>query len=107
MAYDAKYLHIPEIHWLGAFTSDIEKYAIPPQCLLPLTTEDKKRTEAMLSRCYLKHAEPQWRLELELMLEKGLKFEIEALSVHSLSFLSEAYLPSKIQGFSSMNCSMD
>lgn len=38
------------------------------------------------------------RLELELMLQRGVKFEIEALSVHSLSFLSKEYIPSKIQG---------
>jgi len=36
------------------------------------------------------------RLELELMLQKGVKFEIEAFSVHTLSFLSEQYIPSKI-----------
>lgn len=37
------------------------------------------------------------RFELELMLQRGVKFEIEALSVQSLSFLSEEYIPSKIQ----------
>jgi meiotic recombination protein SPO11 len=30
------------------------------------------------------------------MLQKGVKFEIEAFSVHTLSFLSEQYIPSKI-----------
>ncbi|GMH25040.1 hypothetical protein Nepgr_026883 [Nepenthes gracilis] len=97
MAHDAKFLRIPEICWLGAFTSDAAKYNLPSHCLLPLTAEDKKRTEAMLHRCYLQNEEPQWRLELEFMLEKGVKFEIEALSLHALSFLSEEYLPSKIQ----------
>ncbi|XP_074320173.1 meiotic recombination protein SPO11-1 isoform X3 [Silene latifolia] len=96
MAYDAELLRIPEICWIGAFTSDSERYDLPSQCLLPLSTEDKKRTEAILSRCYLQN-ELQWRLELEMMLEKGVKFEIEALSVHSLSYLSEKYLPSKIK----------
>ncbi|KAL9272930.1 Meiotic recombination protein SPO11-1-like protein [Drosera capensis] len=38
------------------------------------------------------------KLELERMLEKGVKFEIEALSVRSLSFLTQEYLPAKIQG---------
>lgn len=38
------------------------------------------------------------RSEMELLLQRGVKFEIEALSVHSLSFLSEEYIPSKIQG---------
>ncbi|KAL9262898.1 Meiotic recombination protein SPO11-1-like protein [Drosera capensis] len=98
MAYDAKYLRLPEICWLGAFISDSEKYSLPSQCLLPLTIEDKKKAEAMVHRCYLHSEEPQWRSELELMLEKGVKFEIEALSVYSLSFLTEEYLPSKIRG---------
>ncbi|KAJ4725272.1 Spo11/DNA topoisomerase VI, subunit A protein [Melia azedarach] len=98
MAYDAKFLRIPVIQWLGAFPSDVEKYSLPQQCLLPMTPEDKGKTEAMLLRCYLHREVPQWRSELELMLQKGVKFEIEALSVHSLSFLSEEYIPSKIQG---------
>ncbi|KAK4849828.1 hypothetical protein QYF36_001238 [Acer negundo] len=98
MAYDAKFLRVPEICWLGAFPSDIEKYDLPQQCLLPLTAEDTKRTEAMLLRCYLQREVPQWRLELELMLQRGVKFELEALSVRSLSFLTEVYIPSKIQG---------
>ncbi|KAK9689475.1 hypothetical protein RND81_09G061700 [Saponaria officinalis] len=98
MAYDAELLRIPEICWLGAFTSDSERYGIPSQCLLPLSTEDKKRTEAILSRCYLQN-QLHWRLELEMMLEKGVKFEIEALSVHSLSYLSNEYLPSKLKGY--------
>ncbi|KAF7815913.1 meiotic recombination protein SPO11-1 isoform X1 [Senna tora] len=98
MAYDTKYLRVPEIRWLGAFPSDSERFSVPKHCLLPLTTEDKRKIEAMLCRCYLQREVPQWRLELELMLEKGVKFEIEALSVHTLSFLSESYLPSKFQG---------
>ncbi|XP_065862630.1 meiotic recombination protein SPO11-1 isoform X2 [Euphorbia lathyris] len=97
MAYDAKFLRVPEIRWLGAFPSDIEKYGIPQQCLLSLTAEDKRRTEAILVRCYLQREEPQWRLELQLMLQFGVKFELEALSVHSLPFLSEQYIPSCIK----------
>ncbi|XWS27735.1 hypothetical protein CRYUN_Cryun25bG0006100 [Craigia yunnanensis] len=97
MAYDAKFLRVPQIQWLGVFPSDSENYDLPQQCLLPLTTEDKRKTEAMLLRCYLCQEVPDWRSELELMLQRGVKFEIEALSVHSLSFLSEVYIPSKIQ----------
>ncbi|XP_015972943.1 meiotic recombination protein SPO11-1 isoform X2 [Arachis duranensis] len=98
MAYDTKHLRVPEIQWLGAYPSDAERYFIPKQCLLSLTAEDKRKLEAMLLRCYLQRDVPQWRLELKMMLEKGVKFEIEALSVHALSFLSMSYLPSKIQG---------
>ncbi|XP_027939534.1 meiotic recombination protein SPO11-1 [Vigna unguiculata] len=97
MAYDTKHLRVPEINWLGAFPSDSERYFVPKQCLLPLTAEDKRKVEAMLLRCYLQREVPQWRLELKLMLQKGVKFEIEALSAHALSFLSDSYIPSKIE----------
>ncbi|KAL7130812.1 hypothetical protein ABFS83_13G158000 [Erythranthe nasuta] len=97
MAYDAKSLRLPGIQWLGAFPSDCEKYQLPQHCLLPLTTEDKQKAEGILHRCYVEREAPSWRNELQLMLDRGVKFEIEALSVHSLTFLSENYLPSKIQ----------
>ncbi|XP_015081115.2 meiotic recombination protein SPO11-1 isoform X2 [Solanum pennellii] len=96
MAYDATFLRVSEIQWLGVFVQDCDNYSIPQQCLLPLTAEDKRKIEAMLPRCYLQREVPQWRFELELLLHKGVKFEIEALSVHSLTFLSHEYLPSKI-----------
>ncbi|XP_077222256.1 spo11/DNA topoisomerase VI, subunit A protein isoform X2 [Tasmannia lanceolata] len=97
MAYDAKFLRVSEIRWLGVFPSDSTKYHLPDRCLLPLTPEDKKKAEAMLLRCYLHQEVPQWRSELQFMLQSGMKFEIEALSVSSFSFLSEEYIPSKIQ----------
>ncbi|KAK4484761.1 hypothetical protein RD792_007355 [Penstemon davidsonii] len=97
MAYDAKSLRLPEIRWLGAFPSDSEKYQLPQQCLLPLTAEDKQRVGGMLRRCYMEREVPDWRSELQLLLDRGVKFEIEALSAHSLSFLSDYYLPSKIR----------
>ncbi|KAI3419859.1 TP6A_N domain-containing protein, partial [Psidium guajava] len=98
MAYDAKFMRNPEMSWLGAFPSDFEKYSLPTECLLPLTAEDKRKTEAILLRCYLQREAPDWRFELELMLHRGVKFEIEAFSVHSLSYLSREYIPSKIHG---------
>ncbi|XP_072951075.1 meiotic recombination protein SPO11-1 isoform X2 [Typha angustifolia] len=97
MAYDAKLMRVPEIQWLGVFPSDFEEYHLPDRCRLHLTPEDKRKVEAMLSRCYLHKEAPQWRLELEIMLRKGVKFEIEALSVYSISFLSKEYIPVKIQ----------
>lgn len=39
MAYDAHFLRVPKIQWLGVFPSEAEKYSIPSQCLLPLTSE--------------------------------------------------------------------
>ncbi|XXG46515.1 hypothetical protein AAC387_Pa02g1338 [Persea americana] len=97
MAFDAKLLRVPEIRWLGVFPSDAKKYHLPDRCLLPLTPKDKSKAETMLQRCYLHREAPQWRSELGIMLQRGMKFEIEAFSVSSFSFLSDEYIPSKIQ----------
>ncbi|XP_039140177.1 meiotic recombination protein SPO11-1-like [Dioscorea cayenensis subsp. rotundata] len=95
MAYDAKLLRVPGMHWLGVFPSDYDKFRLSNRCLLNLTAKDKQKAESILTRCYLHKETPKWRLELEIMLEKGVKFEIEALSASSLSFLS-TYIPQKI-----------
>ncbi|XP_047071667.1 meiotic recombination protein SPO11-1 [Lolium rigidum] len=97
LAYDANILRVPEIRWLGVFTSDFEEYCLPDCCLLHLSSEDKKKLEGILTRCYLQREAPEWRSELEAMLEKGVKFEIEALSASSISFLSQEYIPRKIK----------
>uniref|UniRef100_A0A0E0KJ46 DNA topoisomerase (ATP-hydrolyzing) n=1 Tax=Oryza punctata TaxID=4537 RepID=A0A0E0KJ46_ORYPU len=97
LAYDANFLRVPDIRWLGVFTSDFEDYCLPDCCLLHLSSEDRRKAEGILSRCYLHREAPQWRLELEAMLQKGVKFEIEALSACSISFLSEEYIPQKIK----------
>ncbi|KAG0467012.1 hypothetical protein HPP92_018026 [Vanilla planifolia] len=96
MAYDAKLMRVPEIRWLGVFHSDLAKYQLLDRCLLSLTSEEKKKAESMLLRCNLQQEAPRWRVELEAMLQRGLKFEIEALSTTSISFLSQ-YIPIKIQ----------
>jgi meiotic recombination protein SPO11 len=47
--------------------------------------------------CSLRNFYVTGRSELEAMLQKGVKFEIEALSACSISFLSEEYIPQKIK----------
>ncbi|KAK3146052.1 hypothetical protein QOZ80_3BG0260870 [Eleusine coracana subsp. coracana] len=97
LAYDAKFLRVPNIRWLGVFTSDLEEHCLPDCCRLQLSPEDRRKAEGILTRCYLSREAPEWRSELEAMLQKGVKFEIEALSACSISFLSEEYIPQKIK----------
>ncbi|PHT68122.1 hypothetical protein T459_27609 [Capsicum annuum] len=44
MAYDATFLPVSEIQWLGVFVQDSDKYSIPQKCLLPLIVEVRSRT---------------------------------------------------------------
>lgn len=97
MAYDAEALVTPHIHWLGVLLSDCRTFGIPAHCLLPLSTGDKQKASAILKRAYLAHYVPSWSGQVELMLQQGVKLEIEAVASVSFSFLAEVYLPSKIK----------
>ena len=39
LAHDANLLRVPDIRWLGVFTSDFEEYCLPDCCLLHLSPE--------------------------------------------------------------------
>ncbi|EFJ12809.1 hypothetical protein SELMODRAFT_123469 [Selaginella moellendorffii] len=97
MAYDAEALATPSIRWLGVFLSDCQTHNVPDRCLLSLTNDDRRKAEAMLNRDYLKHLAFSWNQQLRLMLEKGVKLELEALSASKFSALADDYIPHKIK----------
>jgi len=79
--------------WLGMHYDDLKD--LPPACFQPLSETDIKKARSLLLRQEILDR-PEWKHELEQMLEKNMKAEIQALASISLSHLSESYLPSKI-----------
>ncbi|GJM96649.1 hypothetical protein PR202_ga13510 [Eleusine coracana subsp. coracana] len=61
LAYDAKFLRVPNIRWLGVFTSDLKEYCLPDCCRLQLSPEDRRKAEGILTRCYMSREAPEWR----------------------------------------------
>ncbi len=88
-------LAVNNFYWLGLLCKDIEKYNIPSDCQLPLTQSDIKRAQEMLLNPVIQ-IRKEFREELELMLEKKKKCEIQALSYHGFQFLVQ-YIIDKIQ----------
>jgi hypothetical protein len=50
MSYDSSNLTTPDIKWLGVRPSDLDRFAIPQQCRLPMTEEDIKTGRKLVSR---------------------------------------------------------
>ncbi|KAH7424220.1 hypothetical protein KP509_12G095600 [Ceratopteris richardii] len=96
MSYDSYNLTTPDIKWLGVRPSDLNKYKIPEQCRLPMTDQDIKTGKDMLEEDFIKK-DPKWYAELELMVKTKEKAEIQALSSFGFQYLSEVYLPMKLQ----------
>lgn len=96
MSYDSSNLTTPDIKWLGVRPSDLDKYQIPEQCRLPMTDQDVKTGKELLEEDFVKKNEG-WVKELELMVKTRKKAEIQALSSFGFQYLTEVYLPLKIQ----------
>ncbi|KAK7279388.1 hypothetical protein RJT34_24439 [Clitoria ternatea] len=96
MSYDSSNLTTPDIKWLGVRPSDLDKYKIPEQCRLPMTEQDIKTGKDMLEEDFVKK-NPGWVEELSLMVKTKQKAEIQALSTFGFQYLSEVYLPLKLQ----------
>ncbi|ONK62399.1 uncharacterized protein A4U43_C07F3470 [Asparagus officinalis] len=96
MSYDSSNLTTPDIKWLGVRPSDLDKYQIPEQCRLPMTDQDVKAGKDLLEEDFVKKNKG-WVKELELMVKTRKKAEIQALSSFGFQYLTEVYLPLKIQ----------
>ncbi|KAL0217838.1 hypothetical protein RCL1_008687 [Eukaryota sp. TZLM3-RCL] len=89
-------LCVPRIKWLGVTAQDIASYDVSESALLPLTAADKKRGTNMIQRdCW--DAAPQWKEQLEIMIDSGFKAEIQALMSIDMEFLVNTYIPHKLE----------
>lgn len=89
-------LSTSSVAWLGVHVSDLQQYGISEETLQPLTTHDIVKAQSLLQSEAL-IACTKWWNELWRMLQNGKKAELQCLSSLSFSFLSEVYLPDKIQ----------
>ena len=96
MSYDSSNLTTPDIKWLGVRPSDLDRFRIPQQCRLAMTDEDVKTGRKLLEEDFVK-ANPDWVGELETMVKTKEKAEIQALSSFGFQYLTQAYLPLKLQ----------
>ncbi|KJE92020.1 topoisomerase [Capsaspora owczarzaki ATCC 30864] len=96
MSYDSASLTTSDIKWLGVRPSDLETYNIPKECRLDMTESDIKYGQDLLKEDFIKN-NPAWMAELELMLKTKEKAEIQALSNFGFQYLTQTYLPLKLQ----------
>ncbi|XP_077997935.1 meiotic recombination protein SPO11-like [Glandiceps talaboti] len=95
LSFDTEELAVPGIRWLGVLPSDIIKFHVSQESLIPLTTADLDKAREIMKRPSYT-SQPLWMKEMQTMLSMNNKAEIEALSGISRSFLTDVYLPTKL-----------
>lgn len=94
LAHISDRIATPSAKFLGLTVSDIYKYDLK-KCIIKAKEVDIKRAKELLQYEWFKN--PKWQKEINLMIEKGIKAEIEALSHRGLKFMSQEYLPDKLK----------
>ncbi len=94
LAYESVRMAVPSARFIGLSAMDHEKYKLPKEVIIRLNEEDKRRIKEILK--YPWFQKPAWQKELQYMMDKNVKLELEALSRKHISFITETYLPEKI-----------
>ncbi len=95
LAHVSDRIATPQAKFIGLTISDIYEYDLK-KATIKAKDVDIKRAKELLQYDWFKK-NPRWQKELNLMIEKGIKAEIEALSHRGLKFMSEEYLPDKLR----------
>ncbi len=95
LAHESDRLGCKEMKFIGMSISDIEHYDLKA-VTIKAKEVDIKRAQEMKEYDWFKTKE--WQSEINKFLEKQIKAEIQALSSKNLQYISNTYLPDKING---------
>ena len=96
LSYESPFLATPDLRLLGVLGRDLDRYNVPKECRLRMTPEDIKRAKAVMNEPFVVQ-NPKWVADIRLMVKRKEKAEIQALSSHGFEFLTETYLPTKLE----------
>ncbi len=99
LSFESSHLAVPNIKWLGLLPSDLSAesgFDIPRSALLKLTSKDIHRSKLMLEEEFVQR-KPKWKEQLQIQLDNGFKAEIQALNARDPQYITNFYLPKKIE----------
>jgi DNA topoisomerase-6 subunit A len=96
LAYESRRMAIPAARFLGLRSSDYERCQLKPSVQIKLNDQDVKRARQIAQYPWFVHKKP-WQKEIELMLKNGFKLEVEALISKDISYVTEEYVPLRLQ----------
>ncbi len=96
LSYESPFLATPNMHLLGVLTRDLDQYNVPKECRIPMNKTDLKRCQEMMDEDFVK-TNKRWTDDLQLMMKLKEKAEIQSLSSHGFEYLTEEYLPTKLE----------
>ena len=96
LAYESRRMAIPAARFLGLRSNDYERCQLTPSVQIKLNDQDIKRARQIAQYPWFANKKP-WQKELDLMLKNGFKLEVEALISKDVSYVTEEYVPARLE----------
>jgi meiotic recombination protein SPO11 len=96
LSYESPFIATPELKLLGVLSRDLDAFNIPKSVRIPMEPADIKRVREMLKEPFVQKNK-EWVEDLKLMLNMKEKAEIQAFASHSFEFLTDEYIPQKLE----------
>lgn len=96
LAYESKRMAIPDARYVGLRSKDFERCQLLPSVKINLKDTDIRRAKQIAKYPWFEKKKA-WQKEIELMLRNGFKLEVEALISKDISYVTEVYVPERMQ----------
>src|SRR6266436_9353884 len=95
LAFESSRMAIPNARFLGLRSNDYERCELSPSVQIKLNEQDVKRANQIKSYPWFEHKKA-WQKEIDKLLQNGFKLEVEALISKDISYVTEEYVPQRL-----------
>jgi DNA topoisomerase-6 subunit A len=96
LAFESKRMSIPDAKYLGLRSIDFERCGLSPSVQIRLNENDRKRAKQIAKYPWFE-GKPKWQKEIKTLLDNDFKLEVEALINKGISFVTETYVPERLE----------
>jgi len=95
LAFESRRMAVPEAKFLGLRAMDFDRYGLGNSVKISLNERDVARAKQIAEYPWFQDRRP-WQKEIRQMLGNGFKMEVEALTNKAISFVTETYVPERL-----------
>ncbi len=96
LAYESQRMAIPDARYIGLRSKDYEECELSPSVTISLNDTDVKRAKQIAAYPWFEKKKA-WQKEIAGMLKNGFKLEVEALISKDISYVTEQYVPQRLE----------
>jgi len=96
LAHESKRMAIPAARYIGLRSIDYERCDLSASVQISLSDSDRKRAGQIAGYPWFEKKKA-WQKEIKKMLDNGFKLEVEALISKDISYVTEQYVPERLE----------